>query len=175
MLFEATHDTLTGLPNRSQFTDILKDAIEKARTNQNFKFAVLFLDLDRFKVINDGLGHVLGDKLLVAIAGRLGNCIRPNDTLARFGGDEFTILLSSIKTSEDAIDIAERLQSELATPFKLDGHEVFTSASVGITLSDAQYRKPEDFLRDSDTAMYRAKAAAKRVMKFLTPAMHISS
>ena len=175
LVFEATHDALTGLPNRAQFTEILKDAIEKARTNRDFKFGVLFLDLDRFKVVNDGLGHVNGDKLLVAIAGRLGSGIRPNDILARFGGDEFTILINNIADPNDAIDVAERLQRELAQPFKLDGHEIFTSASVGITLSDAEYRKPEDFLRDSDTAMYRAKASGKARYEIFDRTMHARS
>lgn len=175
LLHEATHDALTGLPNRAQFTEILTDAIRKAENNKNYQFAVLFLDLDRFKVINDGLGHVMGDKLLVAIAQRLANCIRPEDTVARFGGDEFTILLNNLKNVDYAIEIAERLQEEIIQPFAVDGHEVYTSASVGITISDAANRKPEDFLRDSDTAMYRAKAAGKARYQIFDSAMHIRS
>lgn len=175
LLHEATHDALTGLPNRAQFTEILTDSIRKAEKNKNYQFAVLFLDLDRFKVINDGLGHVMGDKLLVAIAQRLANCIRPEDTVARFGGDEFTILLNNLENVDYAIEIAERLQEEIIQPFAVDGHEVYTSASVGITISDAANRKPEDFLRDSDTAMYRAKAAGKARYQIFDSAMHIRS
>ncbi len=175
LLREATHDTLTGLPNRAQFNEILSGAIKKASLVPDYKFAVLFLDLDRFKVINDGLGHVVGDKLLVAIAHRLANCIRPGDAVARFGGDEFTILLNNIESNDCAIEVAERLQEEIIQPFEVDGHEVYTSASVGITFSDAANRKPEDFLRDSDTAMYRAKATGKARYQIFDSAMNTRS
>jgi diguanylate cyclase (GGDEF)-like protein/PAS domain S-box-containing protein len=175
LVHEATHDSLTGLPNRAQFTDILNEAIEVSETNKSYQFAVLFLDLDRFKIINDGLGHVMGDKLLVAISERLSNCIRPGDTVARFGGDEFTLLINNIVSADCAIEIAERLQEELIQPFTIDGHEVYTSASVGITFSDAAKRKAEDFLRDSDTAMYRAKATGKARYQIFDSAMNIRS
>ena len=175
LLHEATHDALTGLPNRSQFTEILKGAIKKAEADENYKFAVLFLDLDRFKIINDGLGHVMGDKLLVAISRRLAHCLRPKDTVARFGGDEFTILLNNLENNDYAVEIAERLQEELIQPFTIDGHEVYTSASVGITFSDAAKRRPEDFLRDADTAMYQAKRAGKARYEIFDSAMHIRS
>ena len=175
LLHEATHDSLTGLPNRAQFTEILNHAIQISDKKQDYKFAVLFLDLDRFKVINDGLGHVIGDKLLVAISQRLSNCVRPGDTVARFGGDEFTVLVSGIADQNCAIDIAERLQAELIQPFSFEGQEVYTSASIGITFSDKAKRKAEDFLRDSDTAMYRAKATGKARYQIFDAAMNIRS
>jgi diguanylate cyclase (GGDEF)-like protein/PAS domain S-box-containing protein len=158
LLLEATHDSLTGLPNRSLFTEFLNKAIsDEPEASQ---FAVFFLDLDRFKVINDGLGHLAGDKLLKNIAERLRNSVRDGDKVARFGGDEFTIL-AKISSTEEVILLANRLQTELSKPVTFDGQEVFTSASIGITLSDGGKRRPQDLLRDADTAMYQAKANGK--------------
>lgn len=158
----AFYDALTGLPNRALFMERLKYALEQAKRQENYLFAVLFLDLDRFKVINDSLGHLKGDQFLVAIANRLLVCIRPIDTAARLGGDEFIILLVGIPNVSDVIKVAQRIQQELALPFELGGQEVFTSASIGIALSStADYDKPEEVIRDADTAMYRAKAAGK--------------
>lgn len=173
LLHEATHDALTGLPNRANFSHFLKDKIDTAHRRGLFNFAVLFLDLDRFKIINDGLGHVVGDKLLVAISERLKNCLRAGDIVSRFGGDEFTILAHRVNAPEDAIEIAERLQNGLSAPFKLDGYEVFTSASIGITLAESGRHTPEEFLRDADTAMYRAKASGKARFEIFDPEMHI--
>ena len=156
-------DALTGLPNRILFMDRLERAIERAKRNPESRFAVLFLDLDRFKVVNDSLGHLIGDQLLIAIARRLETCLRSTDSVARFGevstiarlgGDEFTILLDDIKHPDDASRVADRIQTALAAPFHLDGHEIYTSASIGITLSGTGYDSPEDLLRDADTAMY---------------------
>ncbi|WP_166482768.1 EAL domain-containing protein [Scytonema sp. UIC 10036] len=158
----AFHDTLTGLPNRALFMERLKYALELAKRQENYLFAVLFIDLDRFKVINDSLGHIMGDRFLQVIASRLEVCLRPTDTSARLGGDEFTILLEQIQDVSDAIKVAERIQQELALPIELDGQEVFATASIGITLSSTvDYNQPEDLLRDADTAMYRAKALGK--------------
>jgi diguanylate cyclase (GGDEF)-like protein/PAS domain S-box-containing protein len=173
LVHEATHDSLTGLPNRAHFTTILESVIAAAKSNENQKFAVLFLDLDRFKVINDGLGHVIGDKLLIAIAKRLEHCVRPGDIVSRFGGDEFTILLNNIKDCEAVTEVAERFQSKLAAPFMIDSFEVFTSASIGIILSDVSHDNPESFLRDADTAMYRAKEAGKARYEIFNRAMHV--
>jgi diguanylate cyclase (GGDEF)-like protein/PAS domain S-box-containing protein len=173
LVHEATHDSLTGLPNRAHFTTILENVINDAKKNENQKFAVLFLDLDRFKVINDGLGHVIGDKLLIAIAKRLEHCVRPGDVVSRFGGDEFTILLNNIKDSEAVTEIAERLQGKLAEPFSIDSFEVFTSASIGIIMSEVSHDNPESFLRDADTAMYRAKEAGKARYEIFNSAMHV--
>ncbi len=163
-------DPLTGLPNRLLFADRLLQLIEHRKRNPDSLFAVLFLDLDGFKMVNDSLGHVLGDKMLVAVAGRLVNSLRQTDTVARMddsftvarlGGDEFAILLTNLKDAEDATHVANRLMGELTLPFHLDDKEVYTSASIGIAVSTSGYQRPEEFLRDADTAMYRAKSLGK--------------
>jgi diguanylate cyclase (GGDEF)-like protein/PAS domain S-box-containing protein len=168
----AFRDELTGLPNRAVFLDRLERAVERGRRHPTARFAVLFLDLDRFKMINDGLGHAAGDRLLVAIAAQLGECVRPEDTVARMGGDEFTILLDEITDVGDATRVAERIQQALALPLTLDGQEVFTSASVGIALHAPGVRRAEDLLRDADTAMYRAKARGRAGYQVFDTAMH---
>jgi diguanylate cyclase (GGDEF)-like protein len=168
----AYHDTLTGLPNRLLFTDHLRMAIERTRRDANYAFAVLFLDADRFKNINDSLGHTYGDQLLTEIAQRLQSCTRQLDTVARFGGDEFALLLDGISAPEDALRVAQKIQDELLVPFDLNGHEAFTSASIGIALSGAGYNHPEDVLRDADTAMYRAKGGGKARHEVFDRAMH---
>ncbi|MEH2208613.1 MAG: EAL domain-containing protein [Nostoc sp.] len=158
----AFHDALTGLPNRAFFMESLKHTLQRAKRQKNYLFAVLFLDLDRFKVINDSLGHLKGDQFLIAIANRLEVCIRSTDIAARLGGDEFTILLDEIQNVSEAIKVAERIQQELTLPLELNGQEVFTTASIGIALSSTvDYDQPENLLRDADTAMYRAKALGK--------------
>jgi diguanylate cyclase (GGDEF)-like protein len=168
----AFHDALTGLPNRTLFADFVKLAIERAKRQDAYAFAVLFLDLDRFKYINDSLGHTYGDQLLIEIARRLEKCLRSLDTVARFGGDEFAILLDGIKDSSDAIKVAEKIEEELLLPFKLGRHEAFTSASIGIALSTTGYEHPDDILRDADTAMYRAKDAGKACYELFDTEMH---
>lgn len=156
--YSSLHDVLTGLPNRALFMHRLERALEHTKRHESYQFAVLFLDLDRFKVINDSLGHTLGDQLLIAIANRLMACLRPTDTAARLGGDEFTILLEGVKGISDTRRVAKRIQTELQLPFLLDTQEVFATASIGIALSATGYERAEDLLRDADTAMYRAKA-----------------
>lgn len=168
----AFHDSLTGLPNRLLFMERLSQTVERAHEDPNYRFALLFLDLDRFKVINDSLGHMIGDQLLIAIARRLESCLNKHDTVARLGGDEFTILLENIKSDADATKVAERVQKALSTPFNLSGHEVFTSASIGITLSSTDFDCPEDLLRGADIAMYRAKAQGKACHEVFDHDMH---
>lgn len=163
-------DPLTGLPNRLLFIDRLGRLIKHSKRRKDHLFAVLFLDLDGFKMINDSLGHLAGDQLLLGVASRLEKCLRSSDTVARLGetftvarlgGDEFTILLDDLKEPDDANRAAERLMKSLAPPFPLAGKEVFTSISIGIALSNTAYEEPEDMLRDADTAMYRAKSLGK--------------
>ncbi|MBD2017247.1 PAS domain S-box protein [Microcoleus sp. FACHB-53] len=176
----AFYDPLTGLLNRALFMDRLSHRVERAKRHPNYRFAVLFLDLDRFKVVNDSLGHLIGDQLLIAIAHRLTSCLRAEDTVARLGGDEFTILLEDIQDINPVIHVAQRIQQALKAPFNLDGHEVFTGVSIGIVLSrevspDADpidYGRPEDLLRDADTALYRAKALGKARYEVFDLTMH---
>jgi diguanylate cyclase (GGDEF)-like protein/PAS domain S-box-containing protein len=172
LLHNAFYDALTDLPNRALLVDRLQHAIHRAKRNENYLFAVLFLDLDRFKVINDSLGHMLGDQLLVIIAQRLSHCIRPGDTVARLGGDEFVVLLEDIKDLSSVTSVANRIQQDLGKPFSLGGHDVFTTASIGIALSAMGYDRSEDLLRDADTAMYWAKAQGRARYEIFNPTMH---
>jgi diguanylate cyclase (GGDEF)-like protein len=167
---QAQHDALTNLPARSMLTDRLAQAITRAKRLPNYKFAVLFLDFDRFKIINDSLGHDVGDQLLIAISERLRANLRELDTPARIGdshlparlgGDEFVVLLDGIVDARDALLVAERLQQALSKPYILEGHEVISTASIGIVFSDGNYERPDDILRDADTAMYQAKSSGK--------------
>lgn len=172
LMHEAIHDVLTGLPNRALFTDLLARSLGRAKRRDDYLFAILFLDVDRFKLINDSLGHMTGDQLLISIARRLEACLRPGDTVARLGGDEFTILLEDIHDVQDATLVADRIHEALAQPFTIGGQEVFTSASIGIALSATGYHRPEELLRDADTAMYRAKAAGKSTHEIFDQGMH---
>ncbi|MBD2500927.1 sensor domain-containing protein [Anabaena azotica] len=172
----AFYDRLTGLPNRALFMEYLTQALQQAKQHKNNLFAVLFLDLDRFKVINDSLGHIKGDQFLITIAQILQACIRSTDIVARLGGDEFIILLTGIQDVSDAIRVAEHIQQELKLPLKLDQQEVFTSASIGIALSSTlDYDQPEQLLRDADTAMYRAKALGKSRYALFNADMYASA
>ncbi len=168
---QAFYDTLTGLPNRALFIDRLALAVTRARRRRSSMFSILFLDVDRFKDVNDSLGHLKGDLLLTAIARRLETCVRPGDTVARLGGDEFTILLDDMRDPADAVQVADRIIEQMTKPFQLEGHEVFATASIGIA-PGAHYEKPEDLLRDADTAMYRAKERGKNCYEVFDAAMH---
>ncbi|HBL25493.1 MAG TPA: hypothetical protein DD490_01520, partial [Acidobacteria bacterium] len=158
LLHETLHDELTGLPNRVLFMDRLKLSMERSRREPGRITVVLFLDVDRFKIVNDSLGHLVGDELLIQIAGSLLSVLRPTDTIARLGGDEFAILLEGVREVGDAEEVAVRIHQRLTEPVHLQGHEIFLSASIGIAVGTPEYERPEDLLRDADTAMYRAKA-----------------
>jgi len=186
----AFYDGLTDLPNRTLFTDRLQHALIRALRHSDYKFAVLFVDIDEFKVLNDSLGHSAGDELLVQVAKRLKVNFRDTDTLARsasagsqpsqnglarLGGDEFTVLLEDVFNPSDAIRVAERIQSKLATPFEIKQEQIFITASVGIALSSSSYSGAEELLRDAEIAMYRAKRAGKARCQVFDPAMHSSA
>ena len=168
----AFHDALTGLPNRTLFSDRLRMAVERAKRDEDYHFAVIFIDLDRFKIVNDSLGHGIGDQLLIDLSRRLEHGTRAVDTVARLGGDEFAILQEDIASLADTTDLAERLQRSLREPFILDGHPFSTTASMGIAYSVAGYERPEEILRDADTAMYRAKANGKARHEVFDRSMH---
>jgi diguanylate cyclase (GGDEF)-like protein/PAS domain S-box-containing protein len=172
LIHSAFHDPLTNLPNRALFVDRLERLLRHRDRHPEFMFGVAFLDLDRFKTVNDSLGHMIGDDLLVSIARRLESCVRGGDTVARFGGDEFAVLLDDVTDVRDATRVAERILLELGVPFRLSGHEVFTSASIGIALSSAGYERPEDILRDADAAMYRAKTEGRSRYQVFDQGMH---
>ena len=172
LLRDSLHDGLTGLPNRNLIIHRLHQAIDRMQRQSSRRFAVLFLDLDRFKNVNDSLGHTTGDKLLIEFGRRLGLCCRPHDTLARLGGDEFVLLLEDIDEEMDAIRVADRIQRHFATPFVISGYELFMNCSIGIALSAPGYRHPDELLRDADTAMYRAKADGKACYALFDSDMH---
>lgn len=175
LLHDAFHDSLTNLPNRALMVDHLENAVARAKRHKDYKFAVLFLDLDSFKVVNDSLGHLAGDQLLIKIARRLESCVRPGDTVARLGGDEFTVLLDYIHDFDEAEVVAERIHCALERPFNLDGQNVFSSASMGIAQSSAEYESAEDILRDADTAMYQAKFKGRGQREVFEKDMHTTA
>jgi diguanylate cyclase (GGDEF)-like protein len=156
--YETLHDSLTGLPNRTLLMQRLELALERFHADHSKVFAVLFMDLDRFKVINDSVGHLIGDDLLFQAGGRIRACLKSEDVVARLGGDEFGVLLEGISTTDKACRVAKRIIEDLNAPFRLAGKELFTSTSIGVTLAAEHYRHPDELLRDADSAMYRAKA-----------------
>jgi diguanylate cyclase (GGDEF)-like protein/PAS domain S-box-containing protein len=172
LVFDAVHDALTGLPNRILFLDRLNRCIELSSRRKSYSFAVLYLDLNRFKIINDSLGHLLGDRLLMEVGSRLSNVIRKGDTLSRLGGDEFAILCEEIEDIAVATGLADRIQKELLRPIDLDGQNVVVACSIGITESSIGYERPEDMLRDADAAMYRAKSRTGSPYEIFDTTMH---
>ncbi|MBW8012211.1 MAG: EAL domain-containing protein [Chloroflexi bacterium] len=166
------HDALTNLPNRNLFLDRLEKLIARTKRRTDYRFAVLFIDLDDFKIINDSLGHMVGDKVLIDVANRIGGILREEDTLARFGGDEFAILVDDIQDNEDILILTERIQNQLSDPFIVEGKSYHISASIGITLNDLEPSQPEEMLRNADIAMYRAKEHGKARFAVYDHAMH---
>ncbi|HST59671.1 MAG TPA: EAL domain-containing protein [Longimicrobium sp.] len=172
LLHDAFHDGLTGLPNRALFQDRLQHSLELSRRRPDRGFAVMILDLDRFKLVNDSLGHLSGDRLLASVADRLRAAMRDGDTVARFGGDEFALLLDDVPDAGEALRGAERIRAGLAGPFALEGHELFVTPSIGIALSGPEVERPEDMVRRADTAMYRAKELGGARSEVFDRAMH---
>lgn len=172
LLHNAYHDELTGLPNRMLFLDRLRQRMDRHERDPGIHFAVLFLDLDRFKVINDSLGHTVGDRLLVEVAKRLRDCIRPEDSLARLGGDEFTLLLENVSSETEVLHVSERIYTILRDPFEVNGLELFAPCSIGVAFGHSRYQQPEDMLRDADTAMYQAKSNSNIHTVFFDKEMH---
>ena len=174
---DALYDPLTALPNRLLFMDRLEHLIKHSQRNPIHQFAVLFLDLDRFKVINDSLGHSIGDQLLVAVAQKLQKLLRPGDIVARLGGDEFTMLVNNVATPKEVNQICDRILKEMAIPYTIDGREVFSTTSIGIALSSERcsQSQPEELLRDADIALYHAKAAGKARYALFNTAMHLKA
>jgi diguanylate cyclase (GGDEF)-like protein/PAS domain S-box-containing protein len=172
LLHDALHDDLTGLPNRALFMDRLRQSMERSRREPERMTAVLFLDLDQFKIVNDSLGHLVGDELLIQISAAIALALRPSDTIARVGGDEFAILLEGGRDVGDAVRVADRIHERLEAPLNLGGHEVFVTASLGIAVHTPEYERPEDLLRDADTAMYRAKASGRACHVVFNRVMH---
>jgi diguanylate cyclase (GGDEF)-like protein/PAS domain S-box-containing protein len=172
LLHDALHDELTGLANRALFMDRLRHSMARSRREPELLTAVLFLDLDRFKIVNDSLGHLVGDELLIQISASLAAALRPSDTIARVGGDEFAILVEGGRDVSDAVRVAERIHDRLTTAINLGGHEVFVTASIGIAVHTPEYERPEDLLRDADTAMYRAKSSGRACHVVFNRVMH---
>jgi diguanylate cyclase (GGDEF)-like protein len=175
LIFDALHDSLTGLHNRHWFIQKLSGVIGQANYDPSFQYAVLFLDLDLFKVVNDSLGHLVGDQLLTQVAQRIQNCLPHAHAIARLGGDEFAILLENISDASAPIALARLIQTELMQPFEINHHEMVAGVSIGITLSSIGYQHPEEVLRDVDTALYRAKAQGRGCYALFDPTMQTSA
>ncbi len=169
---EALYDGLTGLPNRALLLDRLRQSLARSKRHPELRCGLLFLDVDRFKFVNDSLGHSVGDELLREVARRIERCVRPEDTVARLGGDEFTVLLENVPGAADANHAAERIQKEVGSVFRLGEIEVFATVSIGIAISTPEYKNPEELIRDADTAMYRAKAGGKARHEIFDNRMH---
>ena len=172
---DAVHDALTGLPNRKKLMERLARSIKRIKHNSNYGFAVLFIDLDRFKTINDSLGHQAGDELLLIITEKLSELVRPSDMVARLGGDEFVVVLENVRSKERVSQIAERILTCLQKPNEISGQQIYSSASIGIVLASPAYDQPDDLVRDADIAMYRSKVKGKARFEIYDSKMHSSA
>lgn len=172
LVHDALHDALTGLPNRALFLDRLEFAFKRANRNFNIQFAVLYLDFDRFKLINDSFGHLVGDTFLLEISKRLQKVLRACDTVARLGGDEFAVLVEEISSVEEASDIAQRIREEMSKPFKINDQNILATLSIGIAAWSRHYTRPEFILRDADTALYQAKRQGRDRYEVFDEEMH---
>ncbi|KOR34729.1 diguanylate phosphodiesterase [Planktothricoides sp. SR001] len=172
LLHMAWHDSLTGLPNRSLLIEELQTCLNRVKSDPDYLFAVLFLDCDRFKLVNDSLGHLIGDRVLIAIADSLKYCLNDEDILARLGSDEFTIIIKNIQDISDAIYLAERIHKQWQFPLNIDQYDVFINASIGIAIGSPAYQKPEHILRDADIAMYQAKKLGHTHYQVFEASMH---
>lgn len=172
LVYNAFHDALTDLPNRALFTDRLQKVITTCARRGGLLYAVLFLDMDRFKIVNDSLGHLIGDKLLIAVGLKLADCLRPGDTVARLGGDEFAVLLEGVSELKDAVDVADRIHHCLSTPLMIEGHEIYAAVSIGIALGSETYERAEQLLRDADIAMYQAKKRGSSFSEIFDASMY---
>lgn len=172
LIRNALYDSLTTLPNRALLLDRLNQSLERVKQYANDSFALLFIDVDRFKMVNDSLGHPCGDRLLLAIGKRLRQNLFATDTVARFGGDEFAILLEHVHNIDIACSVADRINTVLKQPFQIEGQTVYTSASIGVVLGNANYQSADDLLRDADIAMYRAKEKGKGSFVIFEPGMY---
>ena len=168
----AFHDTLTGVPNRMYFRDQLAKALARAKRDDKTRFALMFLDFDRFKAVNDSLGHGAGDELLVGFSKRIKGVVRGTDTVARLGGDEFAVLVETVANDEHVIDLAKRIQDTFRTPFQIGGNSITSSASIGIAFADGSYESPDEVIRDADLAMYKAKTSGKARYAIFDPSLH---
>ncbi|HVR97273.1 MAG TPA: EAL domain-containing protein [Thermoanaerobaculia bacterium] len=175
LLHDAFHDPLTGLANRALFLDRLGQSLARAKRRQDYHFAVLFFDLDRFKLINDSLGHLVGDRVLTATGSRLEASVRPGDTVARLGGDEFAVLLDDLRAPADVEMLTRQMEDHIAAPLHLDSNEIYVSASIGIAFGSGGYERPEEILRDADAAMYRAKALGRARYEVFNEALHLAA
>jgi diguanylate cyclase (GGDEF)-like protein len=175
LLHLALHDPLTGLPNRTCFSDFLTEVLAQAHQQPHYRFAVFYLDCDRFKMVNDSLGHALGDQLLIAVAERLQGCLQSREKLARLGGDEFAILLENIPDASAAIQLAEQVNAALGDLYIINQQEIFMNACIGIVMGDGRYEQPEHLLRDADTAMYQAKSLGSGRFEFFKDVMHFQA
>jgi diguanylate cyclase (GGDEF)-like protein len=175
LLHLALHDPLTGLPNRTCFSDFLTEVLAQAHQQPHYRFAVFYLDCDRFKMVNDSLGHAVGDQLLIAVADRLQDCLQSRGKLARLGGDEFAILIENIPDASTAIQLAEQVNAALGDLYIINQQEIFMNACIGIVMGDGRYEQPEHLLRDADTAMYQAKSLGSGRFEFFKDVMHFQA